>query len=79
MANSLQPNLSYAQALRESAQTHQHHSINKDINSNDKQFLTAPANTVKQVNSKLEDMIMQLMNKIDIMLNLLTTVIAKMN
>lgn len=75
--NTVQPNLSYAQALRENMINQLHPQIN-DTNNNLPQTLTVTAITEQQTNNKLEDMIMQLIKKMDSMLNLLMTVITKM-
>lgn len=70
-----QPNPSYAQILRGDISTHQQDSEKNDINNNDP--LAMATNTSdQQIN--LEEIIMQLMIKIDTMLNLLTAVIAKL-
>ncbi|KMQ93979.1 nucleic-acid-binding protein from transposon x-element [Lasius niger] len=71
---SSQSNSSYAQILRGNTSTHQQYSEKNDINNNDP--LAVATNTSKQ-QTNLEETIIQLMKKIDTMLNL-TTVIAKL-
>lgn len=72
----LQTRLNYAQTVRGNTLKQQFTEENIDINNNNNYLVAVAVNSKQQTYKKLEDM--QLMGKIDIMLNLLTAVIAKM-
>lgn len=79
VTDAFQSRPNYAQAVRGNIQKQQQFAEeNLDTNNNNNHFVAVTANTEQQINKKLENMIMQLMGKIDTVLNLLTAVIAKM-
>lgn len=77
--NAPKSRLSYAQTVRGNIlKQRQSAEENMDINNNNNHLVAVAVNSEQQTKKKLEDMIMQLIGKIDTMLNLLTAVITKM-